>query len=117
MKVAILILTGREPPGDLCRVVKALQVATELSEADDDVRVIFDGAATRWVGPLADPSHRHHRLFARTKPRIEGACAACAGALGVRDEIQAAGVALLDSYREHPSIHGLAVQGFKVLTF
>lgn len=117
MKVAILILAGRESPGNLDRVVKALQVATELSDAEDDVRVIFDGAATRWVGALADPSHRHHRLFARVKPRIEGACAACAVALGVRDEVQAAGVALLDSYREHPSIRGLAVEGFKVLTF
>jgi len=117
MKVAILILADEESPGDLARVVNALQVAVELSEADDNVQVIFDGAATRWIGTLADRDHRYHRLFSRIKPQVTGACATCARLFGVRDEVQAAGVALLESSKQHPSVRGLAVEGFQVLTF
>lgn len=117
MKVAILILSDPGTPADLGRVVGALQVASELSQANDEVRIIFDGPATRWVGKLADHDHRYHRLFSRVRPRIQGVCAHCAKAFGVQDEVVAAGLPLLNSYREHPSIRGLAVEGFKVLTF
>jgi len=117
MKVAILILANTETLGDLDPIVNALRVADELAEANDEVSIVFDGAATCWIGELDTKDHRHHGLFTRVKSRVAGACACCAEAFGVRDQILAAGVPLLNGHHQHPSVGGLAVEGFKVLTF
>jgi len=51
------------------------------------------------------------------KDTIVGSCAYCSRAYGVKDEVQSAGVGLLDDYDGHPSIHSLARDGFQILTF
>lgn len=41
----------------------------------------------------------------------------CAGAFGVKDEVQELGVHMLDEYEHDPSIRPFVAQGFEVLTF
>jgi hypothetical protein len=97
--------------------VNALLAAREADECGDDVRVIFDGAGTGWVGVLADPMHRSHAHFANVHHRISGACMYCAKAFGRTAAIEAAGIPLIDEYRQHPSLRSLVNDGFVVVTF
>lgn len=64
-KAAVLVLADTETHGDLGRVVNAMMTAKELSEAGDDVELLFDGAGTQWPGVLADEAHQSHKLFSQ----------------------------------------------------
>jgi hypothetical protein len=58
-------LADTETHEGLGGVVNALEAAKELKESKSDVRVIFDGAGTKWVGELAKPEHRVHPSVAK----------------------------------------------------
>lgn len=51
----------------------------EFKQAGDEVRLIFDGAATAWVGELAKPDHRYHELFQAVRDRVAGRAATARG--------------------------------------
>ncbi len=116
-KAAILVLADTETHGDLGRVVNALMAAKEFREAGDDVRVIFDGAATKWPGVLFEPQHKYHKLFEEVADRIAGACGYCARAFHAEQGAETAHVHLLEEYEGHPSVRRLVADGYQVLTF
>jgi hypothetical protein len=91
--------------------------AQEFDQAGDEVTIVFDSAGTRWIPELAKPEHKYHQRFMAPKPRVAGACAYCAAAFGVRKEVEAAQVELLDEYEQHPSIRRLVADGYEVITF
>jgi hypothetical protein len=62
-KAAVLVLADTETHEDLGRAVNALVAAREFKDSGDEVRVIFDGAGTKWVKELARPDHRAHPLY------------------------------------------------------
>lgn len=113
----MLVLAGTETRADLGRVVNALPNRSRVDEAGDEVTVIFDGAGTQWVPALADEGHKYHGLFEATKDKVAGACSYCAGAYGVKDEIEHTDVDLLDEFEGHPSVRKLISNGYQVLTF
>ncbi len=117
LKVAVVILADTETRGDLGRLANALEAARELKEAGDEVKVIFDGAGTKWVPVLADSAHKYHRTFTELREVVAGACAYCARAFGVLEQVEAAGIPLLKEYRDHPSLRALMAEGYRVLTF
>ncbi len=114
---AILVLADTETHADLGRVVNGLIAAKEFKEAGDDVRVIFDGAATKWPGVLSDPQHRAHKLYEAVADRIAGACGFCARAFDAEQGVKTAHVHLLEEYEGHPSVRRLVADGYQVLTF
>lgn len=116
-KVALLVLADTDAKADLGRVVNALQIAREFDEAGDEVTVIFDGAGTQWIPALSDEGHKYHPLFEQTKGSVAGACSYCAGAYGVKEEIEGTDVELLDEFDGHPSVRKLISNGYQVLTF
>ena len=116
-KLGVVVFADTESHADLGRVVNALITVKEAGEAGDEVRLIFDGAGTRWIGELASPAHRSHRLYISVKDRITGACEFCARAFGATEAVQAAGVPLLDEYHQHPSLRRLVADGFELLIF
>jgi hypothetical protein len=61
--------------------------------------------------------HKYHDLYTSVRDRISGACDYCAEAYGVKADVEAAGVTLLDEYARHPSIRRLVAHGYTVLTF
>ncbi|MBI3960605.1 MAG: DsrE family protein [Chloroflexi bacterium] len=117
LKLAIIVLADTETHADSGRVVNALETAHEFKEAGDDVRLIFDGAGTKWVAALANPEHRLHKMFMALQESVTGACAFCARAFHVEDQIQAAGFQLLSENQGHPSIRPLMGDGFQAITF
>ena len=48
---------------------------------------------------------------------MQGACAYCARAFGVKDGVQESGVELLGDFEGHPSLAKLVAQGYQVITF
>lgn len=117
MKVAIVVLADTESHADLGRVVNALETALECKEAGDVVQVIFDGAGTRWVPVLSNPEHRRHKLFTELQDVVAGACAFCARAFHVEDEVRASGVRFLSEHHGHPSLRSFMADGYQVVTF
>jgi len=116
-KAALVIFAGTEGREGVGRVANALVTAKEFKETGEDVTIVFDGAGTTWIGTLNDPSHRYHKAFEDVRDRIAGACSYCAGRYGVTEQVEQAGIALLDEYEQHPSIRGLLADGFQVVTF
>lgn len=116
-KAAVLVLADTESHADLGRVVNALIATKEFKEAGDEVRLIFDGAATQWPGVLADPQHKAHKPYEAVRDVVAGACGFCAHAFHADDAVHEAGVELLDEYEGHPSIKRLVDDGYQVITF
>ena len=91
--------------------------AKEFKEAGDDVRLIFDGAATQWPGVLADDKHKAHRLYDSVADVGAGAWGYCAGAFHAKESLHHAKVRLMDEYEGHPSSRRLLADGYQVLSF
>jgi hypothetical protein len=116
-KAALVVLAGTEGREGIGRVANALVTAKEFKENGDEITIVFDGAGTTWIGTLADPGHRYHGAFEAVRDRVAGACSYCAGRYGVREQVEQAGIALLDEYDQHPSIRRLLADGYEVVTF
>ncbi len=116
-KVAVVVFADTETHGDVARAVNALLAAKEFKEGNDEIRLIFDGAGTKWIGELSKPDHPSHRLYEAVKDQIVGVCSFCAAAFGAREAVRAAGIPLLDEYGHHPSLRKLVCEGSQVLIF
>ena len=114
---AVVVLAGTEGRDGIGRVANALVTAREFKESGDEVVLLFDGAGTQWIRELVDPDHKYHFAFERVRDVVSGACSYCASAYGVRDDVERAGIALLDEYEHHPSIRRLVTDGYSVVTF
>lgn len=113
---AIIVLAGTESHADLGRVTNALQAAKEFADAGDEVRVIFDGAGTQWVGELESEDHIQHALYQSLSEVVE-VCAYCANAFDVSDEVEASDAEAVSEFEGHPSIRQLATEGYEIITF
>lgn len=117
VKLGVVVFADTETHADTARVVNALLAVREADESGDDVKLIFDGAGVKWIGELANPNHRSHKLYQSVQGRVTGACKLCAAAFGATKAVEAAGVPLLDEYHQHPSLRSLVVAEFAVLIF
>ncbi|QFU84733.1 DsrE family protein [Natronorubrum aibiense] len=114
---AVVILAGTESHADVGRMVNGLETAKEFAQADgDDVELIFDGAGTQWIPELEDESSDYHELYQAVRDDA-AACDFCAGAFGVEDAIDDAGVVTLDDHDGHPSVQSLVDDDYEVITF
>ncbi len=53
------------------RMANALTTARELKEEGDEVKVIFDGAGTKWAAELAE-GHKYSELLDQVRDKVEG---------------------------------------------
>lgn len=116
-KAALIVLADTETHADLGRVFNALVTAKELKESNDDVRLIFDGAGTKWPGVLADPEHQAHSAYQAVASVVAGTCKFCAKQFEAEEGVQQAQVPFLDEYEGHPSLRALVADGYQIITF
>jgi len=116
MKYALLVFAGTETHEGLGRLVNALEIAREFHEAGDEAVLVFDGAGTQGLAELSKPEHKAHGLLESARGQIRGACSYCANAFGVKSQLQEAGFPLLADYKNHPSVHALARDGYTLMT-
>ncbi|MBU1368620.1 MAG: hypothetical protein KJ754_02725 [Bacteroidetes bacterium] len=116
-KIALIIMSDTESIEALGKVSNAFMLALESMEQGDDLKIIFEGAGTKWIGALEDSSHKLHGLYQSVKPAITGACSFCATAFGVKNTVEKAGITLLSDYKDHPSLRQLVVDGYALISF
>lgn len=116
-KIAVILLADTEAHESWGRMANAFETVKEFKEASDEVVLIFDGAGTKWPGKLIEPSHKYHRLYEQIADKVGGACAYCANAFGVKQELEAKGIRLLQDFDGHPSVRRFIHDGYQVLTF
>lgn len=117
IKAAIVVLARTATHEGLGRAVNARQLAPELVEHGDEVTIIFDGAGTVAAADLGNPEHRSHRLFAEVRDHVAGACAFCSVTFEVKENVEAAGIPLLDEFHQHSSLRSRMADGYSLITF
>lgn len=115
--VAIIILAGIETEADYARMYNGLDAAVSLSESvTDNVRLIFDGAGTKWIPRLEEPDHEFHDLY--TQVANIAACEDCARTLGTHDEVSdLEGVTLLRTKDDYTNVLSLVRDDYEVITY
>ncbi len=115
--ITLYILSSPETQEGLGRLVNGLEIARDLVQQGASVEVVFDGAGTKWIPELTHPESKLHPLFEALRPQIAGVCAFCSSAYGVQEQVQAAGIPLLQENNGHPGIATRLLQNHHVLTF
>jgi hypothetical protein len=116
-KVAIVVFSDTETPEALGKLLNAFLLAEESVANGDDLKIIFDGAGTKWIGELEKENHKLNSLYLTLKNNITGACKYCSEAFGVKSQVEKAGVEFIDEYKDHPSLRNLITEGYTVLIF
>jgi hypothetical protein len=112
-KAAIVLMADTDTHADLGRAVNALMTAREFKEGGDDVRLIFDGAGTKWPSLIADPQHKAYELYEAVADVVAGACGYCSRAFEAERDGREQPVPLLEDYHGHPSIRTLVKDGYQ----
>jgi hypothetical protein len=83
-KTAIVVLSEPKAGSDeaLGRVFNALGAAYDFKEANEEVKVIFQGAGTRWPEALQKEDHPANALYKAIEDKIEGISCGCADVFG-----------------------------------
>jgi hypothetical protein len=116
-KVAVLLLADTRGHGDLGRAANAFTTVRELKDGGDEVKLILDGAGTKWLAALNGSDHKLRPAYEAVRDRLAGVCRYCAGAFGATDAAVKEGVPLLADYDGHPSVKQLLDEGYQIITF
>jgi hypothetical protein len=115
-RTAIIIMSDIENVADKARLSLAMLATREFHEAEEEVKIIFEGAATKWISLLKNPEHKIHSFYAKIKGKIE-VCGYCANAYGVKELVEAEGLKIVTEYKGHPSIRKLVKNNFNIITY
>jgi len=76
-KVVLVLFAGPEMP---CRMIHTFIWALDLAGRGDEVKVVLEGEAPRWLLVLPDPAHGRHGLYRKVKDAglLDAVCKACA---------------------------------------
>lgn len=116
-KIAIVVFSDTNTIEAMGKVSNAFMLALEAVENGDDLKIIFEGAGTKWIGELEKVDHKLHGLYKGLKDKITGACSFCAQAFGVKNQVESAGINLISEYKQHPSLRNLIAEGYSVINF
>ncbi|MEZ3117495.1 DsrE family protein [Halobaculum sp. MBLA0147] len=116
-KFAVVLTAG---PDDAGSAVNGFEYALSLADADNEVAVFLDGAATKWPGEV---QRRADHPVSESLDRLEehgalaGACAYCADVFGATEGCEDADVALHGTAGEEhaPDVGELVADGYDLL--
>ncbi len=112
----VVLFAFRDDP--MC-FIHVLLTVLDMKAKGFEAGIVLEGAATRLVTVLDAPQHPMHALYmkARGQGLFHGACRACSLKMGVLEQVEAAGLTLLDDMNGHPGMVGYMERGYNVLTF
>lgn len=123
-KAAVIILSDPKAGSEesLGRLFNALAAVYDFKQRGGDVRLLFQGAGTRWAGELVNPEHPAYELFQSVKDKVAGVSCGCADVFGARDGAAACGLDLIventvPNTSGLPSLARLIEEDYTVLTF
>ncbi len=102
----------------LARIVHGFWYAEQLRARNHTAEIIFDGAGTQGLASLLEPGHKYGELVAQALQAgtLRGACPYCARAFQVKEALEQARIAMIDSGTGHPDLGAYVDQGYEVLT-
>ena len=105
--------------GDPMCFIHVLLNALDMKEKGDDVKIIFEGAATKLVPELVKKDHPLSSLYQKAKALnlIDGVCKACSNKMGTLEAVKTEGLKFLDEMTGHPSISRYRQEGFEIIIF
>ena len=97
MSMTTLVVLSDPRGGDesLGRLFNALAAAYDFAQRKQEVRIVFQGAGTRWTGVVTQEGHPAHALYRAVEDKVVGASSACAAVFGARAEAETNGFSLL----------------------
>jgi hypothetical protein len=123
-KTAVIVLSDPKSGSEeaLGRLFNALAAVYDFKQQGLEVRLLFQGAGTRWAGELVNTGHPAYELFAAVKDKVSGVSCGCADVFGAHDGAAACGLDLITDNRIPntsglPSLARLTAEGFNILTF
>lgn len=110
----MILHTGLQAPDALARVTHALLYTKELMDKGHEVRLLFDGAGTAWLGEILKPEHVFNKLLKSLQKGnvIYAVCDHCAGAYGVKGKMGGMENLLKGDFHGHPSFAELIEEDF-----
>jgi hypothetical protein len=117
MKVAIFVFSDVGTHEGLGRLVNALEAVKQFKDANDDVKLYFDGTGSKWIQELSKKDHIAYGLFESVKDKLEGVCLFCATAFGAKDAVKECKVQLIDEKDQHIDVRKLVSNGFQIMNF
>jgi hypothetical protein len=72
----------------LGRLFNALAATYDFKQRNADVRILFQGAGTRWAGVVTNPEHPAYGLYKAVEDKVAGVSSGCADVFGARDEAE-----------------------------
>lgn len=119
-KTAIVVLSEPKAGSEeaLGRVFNALAAAYDYKQAGEEVKILFQGAGTRWPSELQKDGHPGNTLYKAVSDKIEGISCGCAEVFGA----DSAGLDLIKDNMAPgtsglPSLVKLQKDGYSVITF
>lgn len=114
---AVILQAGVKSPDGHARMLHALLYALELRQTGHPVVLIFDGAGTTWVEPLAKGTDGAAPLYKQLAAAgvAEVICDFCSTAFRQREGIERLGKPLTAEFMRHPSIAKWLGQGYRPL--
>ena len=118
-KYAIILLADTDTHEGLTRADQAILYAIELKEAGYDVKLIFEGAGTKWAEQLTrsdgkSPLIPQFRELNKLGVKVE-ACDFCSETFDVKTALRQRKFKLVGEYKGHPSIVTLSKKGYRIL--
>jgi hypothetical protein len=91
----------------------------ELSAKGHQCKIIVEGEATKLIPEISREGHFLNGLYRQMldKGLLAGVCRACSAKMQVLEEIQKAGLPLLDDMSGHPGMANYIEQGFEIINF
>ncbi len=123
-KTSVIVLSDPKAGSEeaLGRLFNALAAVYDFKQQGLEVRLLFQGAGTRWAGELINKEHPAYELFTAVKDRVSGASCGCADVFGARTGAEACGLDLITgndvpNTTGLPSLARLTAEGYNILTF
>lgn len=119
-KTAIVVLSEPKSGSEeaLGRVFNALAAGYDFKQSNEEVKILFQGAGTRWPEQLKKEDHPVNSLYKAVEDKIAGISSGCADVFG-------ADTSGFDLVKDNsvpgtsglPSLNKLQKEGYNVITF
>ena len=113
-KVALVAFNGET----MC-FAHALLNALDMKEKGFDVRLVFEGSATKQIAELGEGGKPFAGLYARVREAglITSVCKACSAKMGALEAAEKQGLPIKGEMSGHPPLADLMQEGYEIVTF
>jgi len=104
--------------GDPICFIHVLLNALALEARQDEVKIILEGEATKFIIELRREEHPLHALYAKVKKLglIDAVCRACAVKMAALEAAEAEGFRIADDMAGHAGMQPYIGQGYAIIT-